>query len=291
MLLLASIALAECTGEANRTSLELSTTLRQAESAYGDADVEGFRTATSAMDELLPCMEEQVPRSMVARLHRTYGIRAFVLERKPERAAAAFKGARSLEPDYHFPADLVPAQHPMAKLYESSTETGPSNPIDRPASGALVFDGRRRAERPLERLTLYQRIDSDENVAETHILWPGDPMPAYEVAAAEPVAVAPEPSPKKPKKVKQPKEKKVKEPRTAKKSGLTVPLLITAAGTAVIAGGVYAAAGASHGAYENAALEHKDALKNRTNALVFTSVGLSAAAVGVGVTAVATGKW
>lgn len=299
MLLLASIALAECTGEANRTTLELTTALRQAESAYGSADVDGFLAATSEMDTMLPCMQEQVPRSMVARLHRTFGIRAFV-DRQPERAAAAFRGARSLEPDYHFPPQLVPAQHPMAKLYEENSEIGPSEPVDAPATGALVFDGRRRPERPQERLSLFQRIDSDENVAETVLLWPGDPMPSYEVAVAEPVAVAPEPGPKKPERVKQPKPEKApkepkepKEPKQAstKKGGPMVPLLITAAGTAALAGGVYAAAGVSRGAYENAPLEHKDALKGRTNALVFTSAGLGVAAVGVGVTAVLTGKW
>jgi len=257
-------ALADCPVDPDRTTLELTTSLESAESSYKNADVDGFLAAADEMDAVLPCVAEIIPRSMVARLHRTFGMRAFV-SRNNDRAAEAFSGARAIEPTYVFPPSMVPAQHPMAKLYTEADDTSTTEPVPKPSLGYVTFDGRRTLDRPYSRVTLMQRVDEGQ-VLGTWYLWPADTLPSYEVWNPE----APAPS---------------------KGLPLSKTLLISAGAAALVAGGTYVAAGANRGAYNNADVAHKDALRSRTNALVFTSAGVGLAAAGLGASAVVVGQW
>lgn len=275
---LVTAAWAQCEGTPSRTSLELTTALEAAEAAYRDADADGFLGATREMETILPCISEQVPRSLVARVHRTFGMRAFV-SRKPDRAGAAFRAANALQPDYVFPPEMVPPQHPMVTLYATSKQPGKVEAVPKPAEGNLVFDGRRSLERPLRRLTLLQKLTPNEDLEGSWVLWPGDPMPSYTVASAStetPEPIAPPPP--------APSQKQAKK-------GPNLPLLLGAGAALALAGGTYAFAGASRSQYDKAHVDHLDTLKGRTNALVLTSAGLGVVGVGLGVGAVATGKW
>lgn len=270
LLFTATVAEATCPEAPTRTALELATSLEDAESSYKNADVEGFLEAAGVMDAVLPCMAEAVPRSLVGRLHRTTGIRAFV-GRNPDGATAAFAGSRTLEPAWSFPPDMVPPQHPMAKLYVAAQDDASAESIERPAIGQFLFDGRSGLERPMSRVSLLQHTDGDA-VLGTWYLWPADPMPSYDIFVPEPDAP-------------------IKPARTKKSIGASTGLLIGAGALAVAAGGTYAAAGVSRGTYADAAIEHKSALRSRTNSLTLASAGIGAAALGVGATAVIVGKW
>jgi hypothetical protein len=262
--LLMTAALADCPTKPERTTLELTSSLEAAETSYQNADVDGFLAAAGSMDAVIPCIGEVIPRSLVARVHRTFGMRAFV-SRNNEQASKAFSGARNIEPMFAFPPEMVPTQHPMAKLYAEADDTGTTSPIERPAQGSFLFDGRRTLDRPYTRVSLLQQVEDDE-VLGTWYLWPKDPMPDYAVWT----------------------------PDTAKASkgfGVSKVLLIGAGAAAVIAGGTYAAAGANRSTYLDAPVEHKDALRSRTNALVVTSAGVGVVAAGLGATAVVMGQW
>ncbi len=251
-----------CPTTPSRTTLELTAQLEAAERSYRNADVEGFVAAAEQIDAVLPCIAEVVPRSLIARVHRTNGMRAFV-DRDPDAATDAFAGAKSIEPDYAFPSDMVPEQHPMAALYRDAPETATTSPSPRPLDGSLLFDGRRSLDRPYTRATLLQRVVDDEVVA-TWMLRPGQPTPDYPVWTEE----------------------------AAKKGFGTSKILLVGAGVAALAaGGTYLAAGSNRSAYLNGPVEHKDALRSRTNALVITSAGVGAAAVGLGTGAVLVGRW
>jgi hypothetical protein len=252
-----------CPTPPDRTTLQLTSQLEAAERSYRDADVKGFVAAAEQIDAVLPCVAEVVPRSLIARVHRTNGMRAFV-DRDPDAASDSFAGARAIEPDYAFPSDMVPEQHPMAKLYREAPETATTSPSPRPAEGSLLFDGRRTLDRPYTRDTLLQHVIDDAVVA-TYLLRPGQPTPEYPVWTEE----------------------------TAKKRGFGASkgLLIGAGVAALAAGGTYLAAGGQRAAYLDAPVEHKDALRSRTNALVVTSAGVGLAAVGLGTGAVLVGRW
>jgi hypothetical protein len=160
-------------------------------------------------------------------------------------------------------------------------------PVDRPAVvqllqfGTKVFWNRDAQGRV--------QIRQTEDGPEPKILWSGlvaagDLPPSWqEVGHKPPVARAPPAA--------------VPKTRSALEPVARGPMLIVAGATAVVAGGLYAAALYGKSRYKNPLYAggqtdpDLDALRARTNAMAYTSIGLGVAAAGVGVFAVLRGQW
>ena len=158
---------------------ELNRDVDRAERAYGTLDLDGFMSSSDALRADLPCLGEPMTRVVAARIHRVEGLRGFV-DSDRRAAAQSFAAARSLEPDYRFPEDLVPSGYPEWELYDAIDLTlGGSAKVDPMIDGYILFDGKVGPERPTEWAAIVQIINEEGEVVNTAYLRPGQPMPSY----------------------------------------------------------------------------------------------------------------
>ncbi|MFZ5478990.1 MAG: hypothetical protein ACOZNI_19625 [Myxococcota bacterium] len=272
LLLLAHLALAACPSK----SVDVDTALDDAEAAFTAMETDRFRASVDLATEEVACLTDRPQRATVARLHRMAGLRAFVVEKDNARATSAFAAARAIESAYAFPVTLIPAKHPVAQLYASAADPGTVDSAPTPASGHLEFDGRPGSERPMTRPVLVQVVAEDGSVTSSAYLWPGTPLPYYDVARAITKTVAPPTSPV----------------RKARK-GPNVPLAIVAGASLVGAGVLYGVNYQVNQSYWDPATPETDldTLKAKNNALVIADVGVGLLAVGAGIGAVVAGHW
>lgn len=256
-------------GECPADSADVLTALQEAEAGFGALDLERFRSASDAAVTEVDCLEEALPRSVVARLHRVSGLRAFV-DDDPASAAAAFASARAIEPEYLFPETLVPAGHPVHERYGAQDPTSGGSPVPLPADGRIEVDGRPGAALPETRPSVVQWVRSDGSVTESRYLGPG--MQLFDYALAETSVVVPRPT---------------------RRSRTSVPM-------AIGAGVLMAATAVTYGIGLDArsryfdpdvALEELDPLRARTNTAFSGSVGLGSAGLALGVGALWVGRW
>lgn len=263
------------------TSGDLVASVEAAEAAFAALDVAAFRAATNKVTAEANCLADSASRPVVARLHRIEGLRAFV-DGDTARADQAFAAARAIEPAYTFPEALVPEGHPVRVRYTAlSPQPGGSTALPSPTSGYLTLDARSSRDRPADRPALLQVVGDDGGVRASAYLWPGDPPPSYDSAAA--VAVAPPPVP----------PTATKDPTPRERKGPNLPLAVAAGASLAVAGGTMGLAAGSHAAYyaEDARPADLDGLRARTNGLYLTSVGTGVLGVGLGVGAVLAGRW
>ncbi len=250
ILLLSSLAMAaDCPFTATPT--EIDEELNKAEAAYSALEVDAFAEAVDEASLMLPCVTGVMPTAVAARMHRIKGIVYFGAGDKA-LAIESLTAGKGLNKDYLFPAELLPAEHPVVTMYSDAHVAG-SEEVSAPASGSLAFDGILGLDRPMLRATVAQVLGPDGKPVRTAYLHVADPMPGYELAVAatpeppppdpEPVADAnpgpeakPDPLPVKP----------VKPPKEAKDGGLPLPLVL--AGSAAL---LYGAAGVSHAIYRS----------------------------------------
>jgi len=268
-LLLAALAQAACPA----TSADLLVSLEDAEAAFGGLDLAGFRAATDVAAEQVGCASEVLPRTLVARLHRAQGLRAFV-DGDAAKATAAFASARAIEPGYQFPEALVPAEHPVRERYvQQDPASGGATPIPPPVDGVIEVDGRPEDPLPNTRPAVVQYRSMLNGVEASAYRWPGAPLFEYPVSDGTVTTVSPPPS--------------VREARTS------IPLVVGSAVALGLSGGAYALAAGAHDAYyaEGVTPGELNQLRSRANGLFFTSVGAGVAGLGLGVGAVVVGKW
>ncbi len=164
---------------------ELNRDVDRAERAYGTLDLDGFMSSSDALRTDLPCLSEPMTRVVAARIHRIEGLRGFV-DSDRRGAAQSFAAARSLEPDYGFPEDLVPSGYPEWELYGAmDLSLGGTATVDPMIDGYILFDGKVGPERPTEWAAIVQIINEDGEVVNTAYLRPGQPMPSYYPEASE----------------------------------------------------------------------------------------------------------
>lgn len=167
-------------------TVELTRALGTAEAYFSSLNVDGFKRATDEARALVPCLDEPVPRTLAAELHRFQGIRAFV-DRDLAAAQRSFTSARSIEPDYSFPTYLVPEGNPLLAQYAAADPTDPATrKVGKPRKGRLQFDGEPSLDRPTERPTVAQHLDERGRVVSTAYLAPGDTLFAYEIELVRP---------------------------------------------------------------------------------------------------------
>jgi len=257
--LLAADARAEC--PAATAPADLAARLDTAEQAFAAFEVDAFSVAMDDAALAVPCLEAVVPPSLAARYHRLVGLDSFV-GREEARAERAFAAARSVEPGATLPTTLVPEGHEVHALFERyDLGAWRTDTLAPPAGGTIVLDGTPGRERPVDWPVLVQIVDSDESVALSAYLFPGDAMPPYPV---DPVWL----------------RKEARQKRTR------LVLFGTAIGSAVASGFVYGLAAASassfHDDHPDWGTDELDAQRARTNTLVGVSAGLAVVAVGTG---------
>lgn len=150
----AAPAAAACLGPAPGGQLVV--TMEDAEAAYGQLDLGAFQAAMDEGASMIPCLDGLLGRGEVARYDRLAGLQAW-LGRTQERSEAAFLAARLIEPGYRFPTTLVPEDHPTRQAYAAlPVESVLRSPVEVPAGGHLVVDGREAQERPTNVPSLVQ---------------------------------------------------------------------------------------------------------------------------------------
>lgn len=258
VLLLVASALADC----NATTADLTLTLEDAEAAFGRLDIVAFRAATDRANTDVKCLREVAPRPLAARLHRLEGLRWWA-DGDQARARASFASAHTIEPAYTFPEALVPPGHPVLAEYAASAELpGSTAPVPPPSGAALWFDGRAQAARPDAHATLAQLVADQGEVRASALLWPGEPLFPYEVAA--PV-----------------------------KKGPNLPLAVGAGVSFAASAVCLGLAAANYDTFHDPSTPADElaGLQNTTNALYVSGLGAGVLALGAGAGAVITGHW
>ena len=136
--------------------------LEVAEEAFSDLDVDGFRMATDSATARLPCVRQELSRSLSARFHRFVGLRAFV-DRAQAKAVSAFAAARTIEPDYEFPETFIPSGNPVMNTYLAlDVAMDEWEMFTAPSSGSIHLDGRVATRRSTRFPMVYQYFDAGE---------------------------------------------------------------------------------------------------------------------------------
>jgi hypothetical protein len=171
-----SIAAAACLKASSVPEVE--TRLGEAEVAWSALDATGFDRALDEAALLLPCLTEIAPPAFAARYHRTVALRAWG-DGDVERASWSMLAARTLDPAYVFPDDLLAPDHELRVAFAGlAAEPGPTRHPPRPVGGRLYVDGDSAGRLPTDRSALAQLQDHD-GALQTRMLRPGEPLPAY----------------------------------------------------------------------------------------------------------------
>lgn len=256
------------------TNQHLLAALEEASSSFARLKIDAFKTATETAVGLVECLGEPISRPTAAEYHRVIGLERF-LDTDVEGARRSFAAARSLEPDYAFPADLVPEGNPILEAYGAvDPQAGPFEELAAPAHGSLRLNGSRTNRRATSLPLVFQLLDDRGGLRTTHLVAGDASLPEYETAA-EPDHTTETPPP-------EPENR----PAGKARKGPRVALLVGAGVAAVAAGGVYGAALGAKGGFENTDdISSLDRRKGLANGLVVTSGGLGVAALALGTTA------
>lgn len=254
-------------------SADLVGAMEVAENAWSMADAAGFQGATVSIQSLLPCVTDPITRATAARIHRVQGMNYF-LQRDGEKMQLAFAAARYVEPGWIWPADLVPADHPVQDQYVAKSIDDPL--LDRtlqPRDGTSWFDGRESLDRPAGWPTIHQHRAEDGTVLGTWLLWPGDPVPDYPRKAVN--------------------DKTAKE-ELRERPGARLPMLVGAGAGFATSAVLYGLAASSSSAYhsgEARTADELDQLRKATNGRYWASVGVAGASTVTTVGAFAVAEW
>lgn len=142
------------------------------EDAWSSMDPAAVQRGGADLLGLVACAGTPLSPELSARIHRSLGLVA-ITRGEQEAAAAAFSAARAADPALALTEALAPSGSVVARLYERPFEEIPSLPLDRPAAGALLVDGRRTREISPVRPAVLQHLTPGGAVAGTW--WLDDP--------------------------------------------------------------------------------------------------------------------
>ena len=267
---LAQARAAECPGGPLGPS-ELAALLDEADAAFVELEIPTFIALSDRVRSSIPCLDAPAGPALVARLHRTEGLRLFG-ERNVD-AVRVFAAARSVEPDYVFPSDVVPSGSPILDDYSAmDLDAGEIEVLPEPLAGSVWVDGRETRERPLAWPTLVQIVASDGHTVDLSVYLRHDaPAPLYPAAPVfvpEPEALIVVPP----------------APVAIVRRSTRVPLMVAAGTSAALGGVLYGAAWATRSSWIDP--ETPDAelprLRARTNGLAIASAASGTAMLGLG---------
>lgn len=255
-------AYAEC--EAPSSVADLGMSLDEAMGSFGRLEIEAFKGSVSTVEALLPCLDEPISRSAAAAYHRVTGLAHF-LDRDAPQARKSFASARTIEPDYVFPTDVVPEGNPIRVDYAAvDPEVGPFETASAPRNKSIRLNGMLSIRRPVPLPVIVQVLDGRGGVESTTVVAGGAPLPLVADGDLGGRASAPR----------------------APSAGPNKGLLIASAAGLGVAGALYGGALATKAGFDNT--DDLSSLKGRrstTNALVMSSAGVAVASLGVGTAA------
>lgn len=190
-----SVAMAEPCGEPARV-VDLAARYLQAERAVRTQDQAALERAFVEAQAQMLCVVEPLSPSDVAAYYRLGAMRHFVAKER-DLAARWFGAARTLEPGWSLPLDLVPDPHPMRTAFvEAALPAASTVDLPEPARGRLEVDGRPARDLPTGRPWVLQWRDGDGRVLRTAagesvpLDWPYDRPPAWDRALQLAVSAA-----------------------------------------------------------------------------------------------------
>jgi hypothetical protein len=259
VLLATSIGAARAECPAPTANADLVGVLEEATTAFGKLEIEAFQAAAARAEDVVACLAEPVSRPTAASYHRVQGL-SFFLQRNSPEAKLSFAAARSVEPAYAFPTDLVPEGNPVRADYEAvDPKAGPFDVALPPKAGSLRLNGSQSMRRARPLPVIFQLLDGRGAVVETALVPGGAPLPPYDARGLD-------------------------KPRAAG-DGPSLPLLIGGGVALAAAGGLYAGALVTKGSIEQTdVIADLDGKRRTANTLVLASAGAGAVGVGLGVT-------
>jgi len=250
----------------------VSAELEQATAAFIAMDAATFAEARETARASLACLDRRAPPALAGAYHRMEALDAYLI-RNFDGTRAAFRAALSADPDYALPPDLAPEGNRLGDLYaEARILSDPEAVVEVPKGFTLVVDGREQAARPESRPAIYQGFATEPVPLWTDWLKPDAALPDWEVPAAQ---------------------------RPERSGG---GLLWSAAGVAVVSGGLWTGALLNRGkaldygeqisddALDASEADAVDAAVQRARWMGYAAQATSGAAVALGVTGVVV-RW
>lgn len=174
ILLLATAAWAECPAD------PLGEALIQAgkvEGSYTNMDDAKFAEARGKLDAAMACMTSELSPPDAVAIHRARAIGSFV-DGEESASRRSWLAVKSLQPDWQPSADLMPAGHPMRKLWETPMEGGsPMVPQELAPPGGWSVDGTRQNMVPAQRAYVLQGFSATGAVVYTGYLYQASEVP------------------------------------------------------------------------------------------------------------------
>lgn len=167
----------ECANPVSPT--ELDEALAKAETEYVDLNEVGFRDRVNeAAGLLLPCVGDALPSPVVAHHHRVMSLHLLMVGDEPG-ALDAVESAKLADPEYAFPDELMPPDHPVRAHYEAYVPEADTRKVPEPRSGSIAFDGTNTRERPKGHPTIVQIFDEQGLAQSTTYVGPRQTLPPY----------------------------------------------------------------------------------------------------------------
>ncbi|NOY26685.1 MAG: hypothetical protein GXP62_12495, partial [Oligoflexia bacterium] len=164
------------------TGATLLTIAAQATQDFQARDAEAVASSVAQIRRDLLCASTVLDPAQVAAVHRAYALQSF-LTGKSDQTRIAYFAARTADPDYQLPADLVPAGHALRKAFdEAGNAPAPSlQPLAQRANQRMWVDGRQAQQRPTDRPVLLQADLTSGVIVGSVYLLPGDDLPGWAV--------------------------------------------------------------------------------------------------------------
>ncbi len=242
--------------------------IERAQAAFTNLELDAFKRASDQAVDGMPCLDEPVQRHLSAEVHRLVGLQGAV-DRDATRTTQAFAAARSLEPEYRFPVEMVPEGSPVLDDYVAiDVSNGTYDELLKPASGHLQIDGRPGRLRPNAWPAVVQYFDAGGDVVWTKYVWPKSSLPSYPLPDLELRVDPPPPLPDRP----------------------PIEIAAAAGGAAILATGLLVGAELNRRRFANPETDDArlPALQKRTNRMVVGSVASTGVALGLGVAVLLT---
>ena len=242
------------------TLLEFQAAARAGEDAFANIDLPALTLARNEALATIPCLGERVSVEVAADFHRMMGMAAFTAGDE-SLVLAEFRAARRLKPGYEIPSEVAPSRHPLVKLYNQAADSADAEleleAVIPPLDGTVAVDGTQGALRVRGLSAIVQTFDAQSTLTATEYLLPGDPTPQYGPVPLE------------------------LEQRKRRRRGL----MAATGASALLAGGLYtrAVVGEQQFADTNRDLANPREAQANNNAIFWSSMGVGAVTVGLGV--------
>jgi hypothetical protein len=163
----------------SNTPQQIGERLKTAQHAFGELDIDSFSFAMEEVSLMLPCLGAVPEPGLAAQVHRMVGVKLYA-DGRVGPARSSLLAGKALQPDYVFPDDLFPEGYALLDEWQelSATQTAVKRaPVPRGAT--VYFDGAQTRDRPIDRATLFQRMDAEGVMRNSVYLQPTDVLPSY----------------------------------------------------------------------------------------------------------------